>query len=71
MLKQDKPLSFEIDNLGNAKSVNSSRMSFNVNKVREEIVKTAKDIVEAYKSGFKPCSIEKHCSFCDEFVYGL
>lgn len=71
MLKQDKPLSFEIDASGNAKSVNSSRMSFNVNEVRDEIVKTAKEIVEAYKSGFKPCSIEKHCSFCDEFVYRL
>jgi len=70
MLKQEKPIEFELDDKGNAVSVNSD-IWFNVNKVEEELASTAKQVVNAYKSGFKPCSIEKNCEFCNEYVYGL
>ena len=70
MLKQDIPLEFEIDDKGNAVSVNSS-LSFNIYEVKDEIIKTAKRIHEAYRLGFKPCPIEKNCDFCNEYVYNL
>src|SRR3989338_742356 len=70
MLKQEKPIEFEIDDKGNAVSVNSD-LWFNINKVEEELVDTAKQIVNAYKAGFKPCPIEKNCEFCGEYVYEL
>ncbi len=70
MLKQEKPLEFEIDERGNAVSIYSD-MSFNVNEVREEIISAAKQIINAYENGFNPCPIEKNCEFCNEYVYGL
>lgn len=70
MLKQEKPLEFEIDERGNALSLYSD-MSFNVHEVQEELVSTAKQILDAYDKGFKPCPIEKNCEFCNEYVYGL
>ena len=70
MLKQEKPIEFEIDEKGNAVSVNSD-LWFNIHDVEQELVKTAKQIVDAYKSSFKPCPIEKNCEFCGEYVYGL
>ena len=70
MLKQEKPLEFEIDERGNAVSIYSD-MSFNVNEVREEIISAAKQIMNAYENGFNPCPIEKNCEFCNEYVYGL
>jgi hypothetical protein len=72
MLKQDKPLEFEIDELGNAKCLSSKFIpGFNIYEVEKEILIEAKKIQEAYKTGFKPCSIEKNCEFCNEYVYGL
>jgi len=71
MLRHEKPLEFELDDKGNAVPVNSERMSgFNVFQVEEELVKTAHSIIGAYESGFKACSIEKNCEFCNEWVYG-
>lgn len=71
MLRHDKPLEFEIDDKGNAFSVNSDRIeSFNVYDVEQELIMTAHEILDAYKNGFKPCSIEKNCEFCSEWVYG-
>jgi RecB family exonuclease len=72
MLKQEKPLEFEIDDKGNAICTSSDRISgFNIYDVESEIVEIAKSIQEAYKKGFKPCPIEKNCEFCNEYVYGL
>lgn len=71
MLKQEKPLDFELDDKGNATSVDTGRMQFNIYEVRDELVETARKIICAYKTGFKPCPIEKNCEFCKEFVYGL
>jgi len=72
MLKQEKPLEFEIDGEGNARAVHSGRMEeFNINEVKEELVETAKQIMDAYEKGFKPCPIEKNCEFCNEYIYGL
>lgn len=72
MLKQDKPLEFEIDERGNANCVSSDRISgFNIYEVEQELIKAAHSIQDAYKNGFKPCPIEKNCEFCSEYVYGL
>ena len=71
MLKQEKPLEFEIDENGNAKALNSGRMEFNINDVRQELIDTAKKIIKAHSDGFKPCPVEKNCEFCNEYVYGL
>src|SRR3989344_254320 len=70
MLKHDKPLEFEIDDKGNAVSINSS-VSFNIYEVEEELIRTAHSVQQAYKNGFKPCSIEANCEFCNEYVYGI
>lgn len=72
MLKQERPLEFEIDDEGNAHCVSSKFIEgFNINEVKKEIMEVAKRIKEAYVSGFKPCPIEKSCDFCNEYVYGL
>lgn len=72
MLRQDKPLDFEIDERGNAVCISSDRMEgFNIYEVEQELVKTAHLILEAYRSGFRACAIEKNCEFCSEYVYGL
>ena len=72
LLKQEKPLEFEIDEKGNAVAVNSDRMQgFNIYEVEQELIMAAHSVQEAYKKGFKSCSIEKNCEFCNEYVYGL
>ena len=70
MLKQERPLEFEIDDFGNAIAVNSN-MKFNIYEVEEELIRTAHSVLNAYKNGFKACPIEKNCEFCNEYVYGL
>ncbi len=69
MLRMEKPLEFEIDRKGEASATNGE-MHFNIYSVEDELVETAKKIMEAKKSGFKPCPIEKNCAFCNEYVYG-
>ena len=54
MLKQDKPLEFALDDKGNANSVYSN-MGFNVYEVEQELIETAKQVLDAYENGFKPC----------------
>lgn len=72
MLKQERPLEFNIDEKGNAVCISSKFIDgFNIYNVRDELIDTARKIQEAYKSGFKPCSIEDNCDFCNEYVYGL
>jgi len=44
-------------------------MEFNIYQVKDELIETAKEITNSYKSGFKPCPIEKNCEFCNEYVY--
>ncbi|MEK6854775.1 MAG: ATP-dependent DNA helicase [Nanoarchaeota archaeon] len=69
LLRHQKPLEFYVDSEGNAKAVYSDRMSFNIYSIKDELVKTAKLVLEAYKNTFKACSVEKNCSFCNEYVY--
>jgi DNA helicase-2/ATP-dependent DNA helicase PcrA len=69
MLRHDKPLEFELDENGNAKAVHA-RMEFNIYDVEEEMLKAAKEIIESYKYGFKSCSLDSNCEFCNEYVYG-
>ena len=69
MLKQDRPLEFIIDNNGNATALFSNRMEFNIQETKDEIVTEAKKVLEALKSGFKPCPMEKNCEFCNEYFY--
>jgi RecB family exonuclease len=72
MLKQEKPLEFEVDEEGRARAVNhTGRMEFNIYEVEEELVKAAHAVMEAYKKGFRACGVEKNCEFCSEYVYGL
>ena len=72
MLKQERPLEFEIDDRGNARCVSSKFIDgFNIYEVEGELIQGAHEIERAYKSGFKPCHIEKNCEFCNEYVYGL
>jgi len=71
MLKQQKPLEFELDSEGNAKGVHSDRMEFNIFQIESELIQTAHNIISAYEDGFNPCSVEKNCEFCNEYVYGF
>jgi len=72
MLKQERPIEFVIDDLGNAHCVSSKFISgFNIYDVQKELIDTAKKVQEAYKHGFKPCPIEKNCEFCNEYIYNL
>ena len=72
MLKHDKPIEFKIDEKGNAESINSPRMDkFNIYSIEEELIRTANEIMGAFKIGFKPCDIEKNCEFCGEWVYRI
>ena len=70
MLRHEKPLEFELDDVGNAYAVNSSRMGgFNIFAVEEELIKTAHEILNCYEKGFKACAVEKNCEFCNEWIY--
>ncbi|PIN89016.1 hypothetical protein COU60_05065 [Candidatus Pacearchaeota archaeon CG10_big_fil_rev_8_21_14_0_10_34_76] len=69
MLKKEKPLEFLLDEKGNATEMHSGRMSFSLEEVKQELIDTAKQIISAYETGFKPCSPEKNCSFCNEWVW--
>ncbi len=71
MLKQEKPLEFEVLDTGVVKATNSSRMEFNINEVKKELIEEAKKILHAYKTSFKPCPIEKNCEFCNEYIYRI
>lgn len=71
MLKKEKPIEFILDSKGNAVESISGRMSFNLDEVKEQLIETAKQILECYKSGFKPCPIEKNCDFCNEYVWNI
>ncbi len=69
MLNHEKPLEFEIDERGNAHSLFHERLSFNIHEVQQELQETARKIQNALKKGFEPCSLEKNCDFCNEYVY--
>ena len=69
MLQKDHPLEFEIDSKGVAKEVHSSRIQFSLQEVKQELVETAKKIIQARQTSFKPCPIEKNCEFCEEWIY--
>ena len=72
MLKQEKPLEFEIDDRGNARCLSSQYIDgFNIYEIQDELVNTAKAIHNAYEKGFRACAVEKNCEFCNEYVYGL
>ncbi|MDP4039788.1 MAG: ATP-dependent DNA helicase [Candidatus Pacearchaeota archaeon] len=68
-LQHETPITFDLDENGNAKEIHSKMTFFNLNEVKEEIMETAKKILEAKKSGFKPCPVEKNCPFCEEWIY--
>ena len=70
MLQKDHPLEFNIDSKGVAKEIHSSRTQFSLQEVRKELIDTAKAIIQARQTGFKPCLVEKGCEFCEEWVYG-
>ena len=69
MLQKEYPLEFILDNQGIAKEIHSPRTQFNLNQIREEIVETAKKILNARKTSFRSCSPEKNCQFCQELTH--
>ncbi len=69
MLKKEKPIEFVLEDNGNAKEINSKRMSFNLYKVKEEMLQTAREIIRCYSQGFRPCSQERNCAFCNEYFW--
>ncbi len=69
MLQKDHPLEFNIDSKGIAKEIHSSKTQFSLPQVRQELIDTAKEIIQARQTGFKPCLVEKGCEFCEEWVY--
>ncbi len=69
MLQKDHPLEFNIDSKGVAKEIHSSRTQFSLQEVRKELIDTAKAIIQARQTGFKPCLVEKGCEFCEEWIY--
>ncbi len=72
VLRHERPLEFELDEMGNAHAINSPKMEgFNVFAVEQELIKTAQAILDAYKKGFQPCAVEKNCEFCNEWVWRL
>jgi RecB family exonuclease len=72
MLRLDKPMSFIVDDNGDARSAVSDRVEgFNIFDVKEELVTTARKLQAAFKDGFSPCAADKHCDFCNEYVYKL
>jgi DNA helicase II / ATP-dependent DNA helicase PcrA len=66
MLRDDFPIEFVVDDFGVAKC---GRVSFNLNDVENEILQTANEIKNALSKGFVPCSPDKNCEFCEEWVY--
>ncbi len=69
MLQKDHPIEFSLDSSGIAKEIHSLRTQFSLHEIRQELVGTAKAIIQAKQTGFKPCQIEKNCEFCQEWIY--
>ena len=68
MLQKEHPLEFDLDENGIAKEIHSSRTSFSLEQVKKEILETAKKMIEARKTGFKQCNVEKNCNFCQSII---
>ncbi|MBI5804086.1 ATP-dependent helicase [Candidatus Pacearchaeota archaeon] len=69
LLRHDTPIEFEIDEEGNAKEINSKKITFNLNKIKDEITEIAGSILKAMENGFIPCPTERNCEFCEEYIY--
>ena len=68
MLQKEHPLEFIINEQGMAKEIHSPRTQFSLEEVKQEIVETAKNIMQARTTGFKACQAEKNCQFCEEWT---
>jgi len=68
-LKKERPIEFDLDEKGNANEIYSERTSFNLEEVKEEMLSVARKIIDCYYNGFTPCSVDKNCPFCSEYVY--
>jgi DNA helicase-2/ATP-dependent DNA helicase PcrA len=69
MLRHEKPYEFEVLSNGLARDKNSRQIAFNLEQVKSELIATAEEIIECYKKGFKSCSIEQNCEFCNEHIW--
>lgn len=69
MLRFEKPIEFELLQDGTAREIHSKRLSFTIDEVKKELVETAQRIIGCYEKGFAPCSPEKNCEFCNEFMW--
>src|SRR3989338_148842 len=66
MLRHEKPLEFDLGDDNIAREINSPKTFFNLHTVKQELMQTAQQILACYDTNFKPCHIEKNCSFCNE-----
>ena len=71
MLRQEKPLEFELDEQGIAHDAHAPRTSFNLYDIQKELVTTARSILSCHERGFSPCDIEANCEFCNEFIWKI
>ena len=68
MLQKEHPLEFTINEQGIAKEIHSPRTQFSLEEIKQEIVETARNIMQARTTGFKACPAEKNCQFCEEWA---
>lgn len=68
-LQKENSLEFLLDSKGDAVEINSQRIFFNLEEVREQLIETANKIKTCQISGFSACPIEKSCAFCEEWIY--
>ena len=69
MLRHEKPLEFEIKEDGIVYDINSPKIQFSLHTIKQELLTTAKNIINCYDNGFRPCPIEEDCKFCNEYVW--
>jgi DNA helicase-2/ATP-dependent DNA helicase PcrA len=71
MLRHDRPLEFDINDKGIATERNTGRMSFSLDEIKQELVATAKQILQCYEKGFSACAPDKNCEFCNQYVWNV
>lgn len=64
LLRKGESVEFELK--GNVAKSIKSNLVFNLGGIKKELVSQGEKILEALNNGFKKCSVEKNCSFCNE-----
>ncbi|MFW5866038.1 MAG: ATP-dependent helicase, partial [Nanoarchaeota archaeon] len=71
MLRLDKPIEMEVDTEGNVTSVTggTKKSNFNLQELKQEIIKYCNSIAHDYEHGFKVTDDENNCRFCGYKFY--